>query len=252
MKTDERLAQLKEAINEKKAPQVESVRTILSWFGAKRRGSRVLAEIERAFIKNQLCTVPPLSEPWFDASVQIHLDETAKAEAPTYDALIARLAHLNAANQVPASVSRDQALEVATTIMLRHDFSQLPVMRNEREVEGFISWRTVGEARVLGHTPKAVRDCMERRVRVLDANTPLTDAIHAIVENEFIMVRASDQTIKGPVTTTDLSERYHSLAEPFLLIGEIESAIRRILAAHAPMAILKAAKFGDDVRCRLG
>jgi len=45
-----------------------------------------------------------------------------------------------------------------------------------------------------------------------------------------------------------LAGRYHALAEPFLLLSQIESSIRRILAKHASVDVLKAAKFGGDER----
>lgn len=247
MDIGERLAELKKSIESSKEPKVEAVRTILSWFGYQRRGTQVLVQIERAFADHGLRTIPDLSEPWIDGSVNISLAPAGEQE-PRYEALIARLGHLDAANQRPVSVKRDHALGIATALMLRHDYSQLPVMRNEREIEGVISWRAIGESIALGGAPEYVRDCMETKVRTLKPDIPLTDAIDEIVCHEFVMVQATDNRILGPVTTTDLAGRYHSLAEPFLLISQIESSIRRILDAHAPVEALRASKFGDDER----
>ncbi len=248
MELSERLTELKKSIESLKEPKTETIRTILSWFGYQRRGTQVLAHMERTFVEHGLRTSPDLSEPWIDGSVSISLAPAGEQEAPRYEALIARLGHLDAANQSPVSVGRDQAIGVATALMLRHDFSQLPVMRNERDIEGVISWRTIGEAIALGGTPEFVRDCMERKVRTLKPDIPLTDAIDEIVRHEFVMVQTADNRILGPVTTTDLADRYHALAEPFLLISQIESSIRRILDAHASVDALKSAKFGGDDR----
>lgn len=247
MTIDERLGDLKIAIESAKEPKIETVRTILSWFGYQRRGTQVLAQIDRAFAEAGLGLKPDLSEPWIDGEVAISAPG-GEPQAPKYEALIARLGHLDAANQTPVSVKRDQEIGVATTLMLRHDFSQLPVMRGEREIEGVVSWRTIGEATALGGSPRHVRDCTEPQVRTLKPDLPLTDAIDEIVRHEFVMVRTPDNRILGPVTTTDLAGQYHALAEPFLLISQIESSIRKILDAHAPIEVLEAAKFRDDDR----
>lgn len=248
MEVAERLTELKKSIESSKEPKTETIRTILSWFGYQRRGTQVLTQMERTFVEHGLQTTPELSEPWIDGIVSISLAQAGEQEAPRYEALIARLGHLDAANQTPVSIKRDQKIDAATALMLRHDFSQIPVMRNERDIDGVISWRTIGEAIALGGTPEFVRECMETKVRILKPDIPLTDAIDEIVRNEFVMVRSKDNLILGPVTTTDLAGRYHALAEPFLLISQIESSIRRILDAHASVAALKAAKFGDDDR----
>jgi CBS domain-containing protein len=46
---------------------------------------------------------------------------------------------LAAANNPPLNVHPDSPLSAATTIMQLHDFSQLPVLANERTVRGIIS-----------------------------------------------------------------------------------------------------------------
>ena len=248
MEIAERLSMLRTTLEGSAEPQTETLRTILSWFGYQRRGAQVLATMQQAFAEYGVRTVPDLSEPWIDGEVTLSLAPAGARELPRHEALITRLGHLDAANRPPISVARDHAVGVAMTLMLRHDFSQLPVMRTEREVEGVISWRTIGEAIALGGNPQFVRECMESKVRTLKPDIPLTDAIDEIVRYEFVMVRAPDKRILGPVTTSDLASRYHSFAEPFLLISQIECAIRRVLETHVPLDTLKAAKFGTDAR----
>lgn len=161
---------------------------------------------------------------------------------------IVRLRDLRAAGQEPVYVQREQALQTATTLMLRHGFSQLPVMPNDREIYGYISWRTIGEAMVLGKTPQRIEDCTEREVRVLSPTIPLTDAVDDIMNQNFVMVRMKDGRIRGPVTTSDIAEQYHALSGPFLLISHIEFSIRRLLDEHATLEELQAAKYGNDRR----
>ena len=50
----------------------------------------------------------------------------------------------------------------------------------------------------------------------------------------------------GIVTTSDLSLQFQQLAEPFLLMGEIENHIRRIIGSHFGVAQLKNVRDPDD------
>src|SRR5208282_953629 len=73
-----------------------------------------------------------------------------------------------------------------------------------------------------------VRQCMDSP-HVISADTSLFDAINEIVNNQYVLVRDSTNKISGIVTTSDLSLQFRQLAEPFLLLGEIENHVRRII-----------------------
>lgn len=248
MEINERLKELKIQIKRTKKPHTESIRTILSWFDTKRRGVNILAKIERKFDEHHLRATPPLSESWIDGDVEINLSEKGRESRTDYDSMTARLVHLDASNQVPLSVKRESPLKEATAKMLANDYSQLPVMKDERNVIGFISWQTIGEAQALGKPCELVSQCMKAGVQILESSTPLTDAIDQIIKHEFIMVMGPTKVIQGPVTTTDLSMQYHQTAKPFLLIGQIEAAIRCILDSLAPIKLLQDSKHGEDSR----
>lgn len=241
------LRELEERVSMDKGPVKVTVRELLALFGYQRRGTTVISVVEDELSKQGLAVSPHLSEPYIDGEIQIDRKGSA-VPAHDYDKMIARLAHLDAANQVPVSVKRDQELGVAQFAMLRHSYSQLPVMPNEYKVEGFISWTTIGEARAVGKAPEYVRDCINQGVRTLDARTPLTDAIEEITRFEFVMVKGEGGQIRGPVTTTDLSQQYHALALPFLLLGQIEASIRTVLHLYAPIPVLQAARRSNDDR----
>ncbi len=248
MDITERLEEIKQKIESNKASQTESIRTILSWFGVKRRGVNVITYIERKLSEHHLSTTPQLSEPWIGGSVEINLSEQGKSTKIDYDSMTARLVHLDAANQTPISVKPESTVAEAIAKMLTNDFSQLPVMKDDRTAVGFISWQSLGEATALGKECKNVSQCMKEGVQVLKSSTSLTDAIDQIIKHEFIMVEGVKKLIYGPVTTTDLSMQYHNTAKPFLLIGQIEASIRKILDSLAPVEILQSAKFSDDSR----
>ncbi len=72
---------------------------------------------------------------------------------PTY-----RISKLAAANQTVVSVKPDAVLAECVTKLMSHNFSQLPVMTNEREVKGAISWASIGSRLALsGNSPTHAR-----------------------------------------------------------------------------------------------
>jgi predicted transcriptional regulator len=140
-----------------------------------------------------------------------------------------RIGSLPAANKIPVVVGQDDALIKAVTIMLEHDFSQLPVMQGEREVKGVITWKSISSRLAL--TPiasKLVRDYRDD-AKIVEANRTLFDAIPLIAEAGYVLVRHSDRKIKGPVTVSDLSLHLQALTEPFLCLREIELHVRNLI-----------------------
>ena len=139
-----------------------------------------------------------------------------------------RIGMLPAAHNAPVSVKRDDSLAKATTIMRIEDYSQLPVMPNERDVKGVVCWTSIGAAYAEGRTPSKVRECMVEP-RVIDIQMPLADATDFIYEHDYGLVRAKDKKITGIVTAADLAHRFKQLTHPFLLIGEIEHHLRNLV-----------------------
>jgi len=149
---------------------------------------------------------------------------------------IFRIGSLPAANKIPVGVGQDDTLAKAITIMLRYDFSQLPVMQGDREVKGVITWKSICSRLVLSSigsqpTPECrVRDYRED-VKIVDANQTLFDVIPVIVDAGYVLIRHPDRKIKGPVTITDLSLHLQALTEPFLSIRQIELQVRNLIGS---------------------
>ena len=112
--------------------------------------------------------------------------------------------------------------------MTVHDYSQLPVMTSEREVKGMISWTSLGSQLALGEECKYVRECMVAH-KEISYDTYIFAAIDDIMANQYVLIRNSENIINGIVTTSDLSLQFRQLGEPFLLLGEIENYIRRMI-----------------------
>ena len=225
---------MKRAIDGGAAPHTEklTVREFLGWFGYARRGSYVVSEIRNMLEESELRTVPDFEGSWIGASISIELDPQAvegiSASAAPADPTV-RIGALEAANRKPTSVKPDNPLQVATTLMQMNDFSQLPVMPNERDVKGIISWKSIGIKLSLEHDCHLVSDCMDPVAKEIHIGAPLFDAIADISQHGYVLVRGNDNAISGIVTASDVALQFMQLTGPFLIIGEIEGYLRSLV-----------------------
>jgi len=132
----------------------------------------------------------------------------------------------------------------AATIMLANDFSQLPVM-NGSTLKGMISWRSIGRRLALGQPCGTALACMVP-VHVVSKETSLFEAISQVDRHDAVVVRDSTNRICGIVTANDFSQQFRQLAEPFLLLGEIENQIRAWIGPIFKKEDLQAAKDPND------
>lgn len=276
----------RDAVQSGRSPVRASVRTILGWFGAERRGRSVVMRIQGALDEFGLVTEPDFQSAYIDALVSLlandradratpalddnasHLSApavppteqqkaglsthrppqpdqafqpaseqaeslpapTVALEDPTYRVGNLRTADLASVGESLVSIKPTATIQQAVTLMESYAYSQLPVMRNTRTLEGVVTWRTIGRCLALGMATHEteVSACMEEMdpVQFTDA---LFRIMPKIIRDDFVLVRGPQRVITGIVTTTDLSEEFHSLSEPFLLLGEIEHHIRRLI-----------------------
>lgn len=236
---EEMLAEIAGEVRKSGKPRTVSVRTLLRWFGYQRRGAFVVSMIEEALTDAGLATQPDYRTVWLDSEIALVLapasakpaGKTASAEETTTTATFDptyRLGRLRAANNPPISVSPQQTIKEALTIMMSNDFSQLPVMSGERSLRGVISLSSLAKRSALGAKCEIAQDCLEPAHVVRD-DTFLFDAINDIINHQYVLVQGGDGRITGIVTTSDLSLEFRQLAEPFLLLGEIEQHIRALI-----------------------
>lgn len=229
-----------------------TVRTLLAWFGAERRLPATIALVRDAFDKMQIASEPDFEFAYLDAPIKfVRLDGSdSSVEAPNNEpsALIVtepwvdptyRIGKLPAANNRPQSVNPEAALSEAITQMLSFDFSQIPVMTSERVVKGVVTWQSIASRIGVGQTARNIADVMEPWPEAKSEDS-LFETLPTIERSGYVLVRATDQRIVGIVTATDVSMQFHKMTEPFLLIGEIEKYVRRLLDGRFTVAQLRA------------
>jgi CBS domain-containing protein len=243
---DEKLKAIAEQLKKGVAPSKETVRTLLSWYGASRRGFRVSRRIQSRLAVYGIRTEPDFVYTYIDG--YISFQKLAVKEAPAEDTAtdpIHRIARLASANRTPVSVKPDSTLQQTITLMLTNDFSQLPVMTSTRELKGVVSWKTIGSRLALKRSCGNAQDCMESAHEV-GIGDSLFSAIHTVVDHDYVLVRAEDKQICGIITASDLAEQFQRLAEPFLLVGEIENGVRCMLHGRFTKEELETAKLAED------
>jgi len=237
------LEQFFEEIKNSKKTKKTSPKNITNKYGVRKRGWKVVEAVNALLDKHELTTNPEFGSAYFYGEIEIipkpKLGASHEIKNPKYSDPIPRLSLLKAANienlkgndEISigmVSVKKETSLTEAITLMLKHDFSQLPILASQREVLGLVSWRSIGTALSLGKSCSSVMDCKEDAV-VLDIDEPIFKAVGVISEREVVLVKDKTKVISGIVTATDIGLLFHKLAEPFLIIEQIENLVRRLL-----------------------
>ena len=204
-----------------------SPRELLEAFDCAKRTKWNVARIDQFLEDQKLETEPNYTDSWVDSEIILRHKKRAKSKKENDP--VQRVKILPAANKEPISVSRDASLSEAITLMMLHNYSQLPIMSGARNVIGAITWQTIGSGIANGIKSEHVKDYLKKEIVILDYETPILDSISRVIANEFALIKKSDNSISGIVTVADISLQFLNVTEPFLLLEQIENNIRQIL-----------------------
>lgn len=244
----ERHARLKKARESAEAgsPFVLSVQELLGWWGATGRGL-VNEQIEAELANHSLITSPEFDKVPLTSSV--HLVKAAEedpedilltgpppaitASAGASEELESRETGLTVGTLPSAlggviSVKPTATFEEVITLMVLHDFSQLPVLAGPHNLRGSVSWKSIARARhadPAAHLSQAIVDTRDVRY-----DHDLIDVLPTLAEHDFVLVRDQRNAIAGIVTAADVARAYGDLAGHFLLIGEMDRRLRQVIA----------------------
>jgi CBS domain-containing protein len=218
-----------------------TIRELLAHWNALRRGYWIVHQIERDLERHGLTTDPSFTEGWIDNTIRlVPVNRNGDTSAPAIDTeseggvkIVSRLipqvslqvASLPSANLGVTSVTPQDTLERAQSLMMRHDFSQLAVIGGERDLRGAVSWESIAQARIRDRDA-SLQDAIVP-AELVRHNDDLLALIPRVIDAGFVFVQGPDRRINGIVTTADLSNQFATLANPFFMIAEIERRIRR-------------------------
>ncbi len=230
-------------------PMRLSIRQLLAYWGASRRTDELVSEVERELAESGVVAVPAISDGWLDDLVALAPLPSAPNEGatrvyaapPTPPAAVSvSISTLMSATGGVVSVNQGDSLDRVVTLLLQHNFSQLPVLNDEGNVVGAVSWESIGRAH-LGHEAAQLSDAL-MHPPVVTSDADLLDVILDVSLYDFVIVRASDSFRPiGLVTVADLSVQYRVMASPFTLVEEVERRLRRATDERVPLTAMKAA-----------
>jgi CBS domain-containing protein len=276
VKAEERLEEIARAIQDGSEAPTPTTREFLSWFAAKRRGYYIVETIRDALKKADLETDPDFASAYIDSAIAIrprtqvvapdgidaanHVTGTATGTvvlegggvgaAAVREELVPEVDSTHSISKLksastPLFVAPTAKLAEAVTLMLLNDYSQLPVMTTERDVKGVISWQSVGSRLAIGTAGDEVRHFMEEPHEI-KWSASIFHAVPTIVQHHYVLVRGKDGRVSGIITASDLSLQFEQLAQPFLLLGEIENHIRQMISRSFRLEDLQAARDPED------
>ncbi|WP_161500861.1 CBS domain-containing protein [Embleya scabrispora] len=249
---------LSDAVKERTSgdPLTISIRDFLAIWNATRRYSAEVDRIEQDLALRGLTTSPPFTEGSLDSTIAVlplgeEPDEShtsgitrsgiAVAEEPEPQSVAYLVSNLEAANRPPVSVRVDDSLEAARTLMVKHAYSQLPVLDAEDRLRGVVSWESIGSAgmntRLVTSEPKLVDAIV--RAREADRSDDLLDWLPEIYKVGYVIVRDQDHRVCGLITAADLTVQFGTRVRPFVLIEEIEQRLRRVVDSRLPLETIR-------------
>ncbi len=149
------------------------------------------------------------------------------------------------------SVSSETLVADALSIMSDRDFNQLPVIEGE-EVLGVFSHRSFAEG--LKKLPSSVTkkafdplalpvEEFTEKLRFVHINDELATLFDEFDLKNAVLVGSEDR-LRGVVTTIDALRYFYEVASPYVLLREIELAIRELIRASVSVDVLmKCAEF---------
>ncbi|MEU4240526.1 hypothetical protein [Actinoplanes sp. NPDC026619] len=235
---------------EGETPEQVSVRELLSRWGAKDRGDQI-SRIEADLANHGLATRPNFRSVTLETEIVIitaaqeaeketqETGDTGSASSDDSDEDDDRYIGLMVGNLPSAlggivSVAPTATLQEAMTKMLLNDYSQLGVLSGRHTLGGAVTWQSIAQARHLD--PDASLSDATVGARDVGYRTDLLEVLPELQKRGFMFVRDANNAIAGIVTAADVAGRYGVMANPFILIGDLDRLLRRAIARAVPIA----------------
>lgn len=222
-------------------PVEVTVRDLMALWGAQRRGYLLDQRIEADLANHGLTTSPNFRKVTLDTPVKMfalamrNSDDTSDSratpsEGPEGDDKLdvgLTVGNLPSALGGVASVTPQATIQEAITVMLLNDYSQLAVMSGSHNLRGAVTWKSIAQARHAN--PEASFGDVIVEANSVDYDKELIDVLPILEQADFVFVRDEKRAVSGILTNADVVHRYGELATPFLLIGELDQALRYVI-----------------------
>jgi CBS domain-containing protein len=126
------------------------------------------------------------------------------------------------------SVSPTATFDEAITLMALNGYSQLPVMSGTHNLRGAVTWQSIAYARHASPDASFADAIIHAREARYDQE--LIEVLPDLEESDFAFVRDDKNAVAGIITTADVVATYRELSTPFILIGELDQVLRKLIA----------------------
>jgi predicted transcriptional regulator len=196
-------------------------------------GLRCVPDFKAGTLEDQVCVSRISSGPRPDV-------EEAAAEQPIeLPASTLLVSDIPSAAGPLTSANPNQDLAEVEFLMATKDFSQLPVLSGERNLKGYVTWRSIFMAELHNQGAATLKDATEPPPRVVYETEELLDHVGTIYEEGFVFVRTRDGRHCGIVTADDLARHFQGLTTPYFQIGQIEARVRQCISRVFPIAEIR-------------
>ena len=247
---------LKEArrLAENDVPLVVPVRALLARWGGRARGMQLSSRIRVDLDNHGLVSQPDFMRVSLDDEVTlvavepdaaaVETDEPvvivddappaeavstsfdlAPAEQPAIGLTLGNLMSVDRPALV--SVSPNATVAEALTLMLVHDYSQLPVIDGAAGCTGAVTWKSIAYAQLKDPAASLVDATVKATVRSYSED--LHHLLPLLQADDFVVVTNHRNAVTGIVTTSDVAGLYGERTRPFLLIGELDQELRQLM-----------------------
>lgn len=230
------------ACADRHAPMKLTVRELLALWGTDRRSYDLIQLVQSDLANYGLSAKPSIRDQGMaDRLKLVHTAEGHDQVSPAVGAL-------PSARTTVMTVNERSSIQGALTAMLLRDYSQLPVMSSKKNpvLRGVVTLKSV--ARTLSRNPGAGLGDAVEPCNPVELHKELVDVLPEIREKGYVLVNGEDRRLSGIVTASDVVQRYSEAATPFLLIGVIDTVLRRVVAENFPMETVRKCVPGSEDR----
>ncbi|MGA7730233.1 MAG: CBS domain-containing protein [Chloroflexia bacterium] len=140
------------------------------------------------------------------------------------------IAQMIEGREPPMCVQQSILVKDALQLMMKHGFSQLPVVNRDGHYVGMISERVVAHTYFLlgGSVPilqLTLDHCLER-VDPLTPDDDLLEACDRLRDDEFAVVVVDNHKPVGIITSNDMTDFFRRRSEDFIKVEDIEVTLR--------------------------
>ncbi|MEV8036456.1 CBS domain-containing protein [Streptomyces sp. NPDC086182] len=253
-------------------PITLTVRDLLDWWGASRRGYLVSWQVSAELANHGLSTVPDFAAVGLDDRVTLtgpsvdtedEQETSAEQGAATEQETSAErgetrltgapgsttsdedeeenepiqgqtVGNLPSALKGVESITSSANFEEAFTKMRLNGYSQLPVLNGPRNLRGAVTWESIALARYADAEASFSRAIV--KAHAVSYSDHLIDVLPYLEQFGFLLVKNQTNQIAGIITVADMAAEYGATARPFLLIGDLDRQLRRVISKGLDLA----------------